>query len=300
MIRVDQMRIERHDDSQRSSRLAVTVGDLGDLRVVDRVVASIASLPRLGFDGSMMTRHDDSQRSDRLAVTVGDLGDLRVVDRVAASTLACLAWGFDGSMMTRHDDSQRSGQLAVTVGDLGDLRVVDRVVASIASSPRLGSDGSVMERHDDSQRSGPSAVTVGDLGDLRVVDRVVASIASSPRLGFDGSMTKRHDSQHSGRLAVTRPVDHTPPRLTLRAEQQLTAPADRSVRDPAHAVAFTTAVAIAIGGAGSVHRRTGMRTARALPADRNRPGSPPATVYRRDPPRRGFKMILKEPLARAA
>ena len=58
------MRIERHDDSQRSSRLAVTVGDLGDLRVVDRVVASIASLPRLGFDGSMMTRHDDSQRSE--------------------------------------------------------------------------------------------------------------------------------------------------------------------------------------------------------------------------------------------
>ncbi|MDE0130899.1 MAG: hypothetical protein OXQ32_01375, partial [bacterium] len=106
--------------------------------------------------------------------------------------------------------------------------------------------------------------------------------------------TKRHDdSQRRGRLAVTRPVNHPP--LTLRAEQQLTAPADRSVRDPAHAVAFTTAVAIAIGGAGSVHRRTGMRTARALPADRNRSGSPPATVYRRDPPRRGFKMVLKEP-----
>ena len=35
-----------HDDSQRSNRLAVTVGHL---RVVDRVVASIASLPRLGW-----------------------------------------------------------------------------------------------------------------------------------------------------------------------------------------------------------------------------------------------------------
>ena len=90
VIRVDQMRIERHDDSQRSGRLAVTVGDLGDVRVVDRVVTSIASLPRLGFDGSMMTRHDDSQRSDRLAVT---FGDLRVVDRRAAPMLACLAWG---------------------------------------------------------------------------------------------------------------------------------------------------------------------------------------------------------------
>ena len=52
----------RHDDSQRSDRLAVTVGDV---RVVDRVAASIASLPRLGFDGSMMKRHDDSQRSGR-------------------------------------------------------------------------------------------------------------------------------------------------------------------------------------------------------------------------------------------
>ena len=69
--------MKRDDDSQRSGRSAVTVGDLGDLRVVDRVVASIASLPRLGFDGSMMTRHDDSQRSDRLAVT---FGDRRVVD----------------------------------------------------------------------------------------------------------------------------------------------------------------------------------------------------------------------------
>ena len=39
------------------------VGHLGQLRVVDRVVASIASLPRLGFDRSMMKRHDDSQRS---------------------------------------------------------------------------------------------------------------------------------------------------------------------------------------------------------------------------------------------
>ena len=43
----------RYDDSQRSGRLAVT---FGDLRVVDRVVASIASLPRLRFDGSVMKR----------------------------------------------------------------------------------------------------------------------------------------------------------------------------------------------------------------------------------------------------
>ena len=33
------------------------------------MVASIASLPRLGSDGSEMKRHDDSQRSDGLPVT---------------------------------------------------------------------------------------------------------------------------------------------------------------------------------------------------------------------------------------
>ena len=72
VIRVDQMRMERHHDSQRSDRLAFT---FGELRVVDRVVASIASLPRLGSDGSEMKRHDDSQRSDGLPVTFAHPGD---------------------------------------------------------------------------------------------------------------------------------------------------------------------------------------------------------------------------------
>ena len=63
------MPMKRHDDSQRSERWPVM---FGDVRVVDRVAASIPSLPRLGFDGSMMKRHDDSQRGDRLAVTFGD------------------------------------------------------------------------------------------------------------------------------------------------------------------------------------------------------------------------------------
>ena len=43
VIRVDQMRMERYHDSQRSGRLAMTFGDVGDVRVVDRVAASIAS-----------------------------------------------------------------------------------------------------------------------------------------------------------------------------------------------------------------------------------------------------------------
>ena len=94
--------MKRHDDApgwrKRSDRWPVM---FGDVRVVDRLVASIASLPRLGFDGSMMTRHDDSQRSDRLAVT---FGDRRVVDRRAAPMLACLAvrrrMADEASMMT--------------------------------------------------------------------------------------------------------------------------------------------------------------------------------------------------------
>ena len=62
----------------------------------------------------------------------------------------------------------------------------------------------------------------------------------------------------------------TPPQLSHTSCRSLTARADRPVRDPADAVAFTTAVAI--GGAGSVHRRTGMRAA------------PPATDCRQNPP----------------
>ena len=152
-------------------------------------------------------------------------------------------------------------------------------------------------------------------------------------------MNRHDDSQRSGRL-VTQPVRPTQPPSNSLYEKQLTAPAgrpaDRPLRDPAHAVAFTAAVAI--GGAGSVHRRTGMRAARALPGDRNRPGSPYATDCRVDPPQAlpaiqtrcfadhhpvwrceartqtrpysasiaeihrkwGCKMILKEPHARAA
>ena len=58
---IERMPMKRHDDSQRSGRLAVTVGYF---RVVDRVAASIASLLRLAFDGSMTKRHD-SQHSGR-------------------------------------------------------------------------------------------------------------------------------------------------------------------------------------------------------------------------------------------
>ena len=137
---------------------------------------------------------------------------------------------------------------------------------------------------------------------------------------------KRHDdSQRSSRLAVTQPM-YRP--LTSRTEKQLTARADRPLRDPAHAVAFTTAVAV--GGTGSVHRRTGMRAAPTLPGgEGSRPGSLPATDCPQNPPpalpaiqthccsdhghawrcnadpdvdleKKEVRMILKEPHARAA
>ena len=65
---------------------------------------------------------------------------------------------------------------------------------------------------------------------------------------------------------------------TFRTHKQLTAPAEFPVRDPAHV--FATSVATTIGAAGSVHRRTGMRSARPLSGQRTQ--------------------ILKEPHPRAA
>ena len=50
---------KRQDGGQRSDRSAVM---FGDVRVVDRLAASIAGLRRVGFDGSMMTRHENSRR----------------------------------------------------------------------------------------------------------------------------------------------------------------------------------------------------------------------------------------------
>ena len=96
--------MKRHDDRQRSGQLAVTVGDLGDLRVVDRLAASIASLHRVGFDGSvMMNCHDDvpgwheapgwRQRGDGLAVTFGDPHESLTARRAYASVPHL---GFDG------------------------------------------------------------------------------------------------------------------------------------------------------------------------------------------------------------
>ena len=155
----------------------------GHLRVVDRLVASIASLPRLGFDGSMMKRHDDSQRSDRLAMT---FGDLRVVDRLAASIASSPRLGFDGSMMTRHDDSQRGDRLAVTFGDPHESLTARRAYASV---PRLGFRRVVMKRHDDSQRSRPLAMMFGD---VRSVDRFPPACDGSP-LGAGWMRMKRND-----------------------------------------------------------------------------------------------------------
>ena len=78
-------------------------------------------------------------------------------------------------------------------------------------------------------------------------------------------MNRRDDSQRRGRLVTQPGAAYSLPSNSLY-EKQLTVPADRPHGDPARAVAV-----VAIGGAGSVHRRTGMRAARALPGDRNVP-----------------------------
>ena len=83
--------------------------------------------------------------------------------------------------------------------------------------------------------------------------------------------TSALSTQHSAlRLVDATGTSCRPPSPRhFQTEKQLTAPAGRPVRDPAHALALTPAVAFR--GAGSVRRQTGMRTARALPGDRNRP-----------------------------
>ena len=81
-----------------------------------------------------------------------------------------------------------------------------------------------------------------------------------------------------GPAGLHNPLGPSAPLGTFRTQKQLTAPADLPVRNPAYA--FATSVAIAIGAAGSVHRRTGMRSTRSLSGQRS--------------------LILKEPHPRAA
>ena len=54
--------MKRHDDNQRGDRLAVTFGDPHESLRARRAYASV---PRVGFDGSVMKRHADSQRGGR-------------------------------------------------------------------------------------------------------------------------------------------------------------------------------------------------------------------------------------------
>ena len=137
-----------------------------------------------------------------------------------------------------------------------------------------------MKRHDDSQRGGR----------LAPQNRRPRRRPEGPRSGWPIPPIRSDLVGEADKLpAVTQPVHPmppyrppVPPNTHFSSCRSITARTVRPVRDPAYAVAFTSAVAI--GGAGSVHRRTGMRTARALPGDRNRPGSPPATDCRQDPP----------------
>ena len=84
----------------------------------------------------------------------------------------------------------------------------------------------------------------------------------------------RANSLAGPRLVRTQPARPTPPPPPPRNslyENTLTlaSPADRPVRAPAHAVAYTTAAAI--GGTGSVHRRTDMQRPAPFPVTRAAP-----------------------------
>ena len=117
----------------------------------------------------------------------------------------------------------------------------------------------LMRRHDNSQRSDR----------LPPQNRRPRRRPEGPRSGWPiPPMRSDLVGEADKLLAVTQPVHpiHTPP------------------SDPAHAVPFTTAVAI--GDAGSVHRHTGMRAVRALPGHRNRPGSRPRLTAGKTHPRR--------------
>ena len=213
--------MKRHDDSQRSGRLAMAFADLADLRVVDRVVASIASSPRLGFDGSMMKRHDDSQRSHRLAVTFGDPYESLTARRAYASLPRL---GFSRMPMKRHNDSQRSDRLAMAGTS------PPPVAATLAGgwngrSPRLTWSGEPvtignseiermpMERHDDRQRSDRSVTRAtstvcaagrGKVHEAKIAVDVSCAGPHTSNSRFNGSVMKRHDDTQPGdRLAVT-------------------------------------------------------------------------------------------------
>lgn len=65
-------------------------------------------------------------------------------------------------------------------------------------------------------------------------------------------MRRHGNSRYDDRFAVTQPV--CPPCTLFDPRKQLTAAADRAVRDAPHAIAFSAVVAV--GGVGSVYRRT--------------------------------------------
>ena len=110
-----------------------------------------------------------------------------------------------------------------------------------------------------------------------------------------GSVVRSHRRVMHGPVGPHNKLALMPPPPLVRTEKQLSAPADRPVRDPAHAVAFTTAVAV--GGSASVRRRTGMRAARALHGDRNGPWipRPPTHRHRTDRRRRRSTTCVARP-----
>ena len=118
--------MKRHDHSQRGDQLAVTFGDPHESLTAR---GPYASVPRLGFDGSVMKRHDDSQRSDGLAVT-----------QRGGSRLTRIRAGLYTRPRMGTDTIQPSRRLAVTKCDERVGSRLTRIWAGLYTRPRMGTD----------------------------------------------------------------------------------------------------------------------------------------------------------------
>ena len=224
--------MKRHDDSQRSGRLAVPATSQPPVAATltggrngrsPRLTWSgePVTIGSFGIERMVMRRDGDSERSDRLVTratsTVCTAGRGKVHEARIAVDVSCAgphtsSSRFNGSVMKRHDDSQRGDRLAVTFGDPDESLTARGPYANV---PRLGFDGSVMKRHDDRQRSDGLAVAATLAGGRKRRSPRLISLGDRETIGSSGiermRMMRHDDSQRIDRLVVTQPMLPTPP-----------------------------------------------------------------------------------------
>ena len=283
--------------------MAVTFAHPGDPRDPHESLTARgpdASVPRLGFDGSVMKRHDDSQRIDGLAVTFAHSGDPHdsLTARRPYASASVPGLRFRRMVMTRHDDSQRIDGLAVT--QRGGSRLT-RIWAGLYTRRRMGTDSI--------QPSRRLAVTQRDERVGSCLTRIWAGLYTRPRMGTDTIQPSRRLPTTDYRLPTSRAAaDLAAPVLTAaplmrvahsrRASAGLTAdPVGRNLhRSTAACVAALAGTSIQTTDTSvpdhSCRRQIEMRASRSTGWSDGR-----ATVLSRHPiaQKRGCKMILKEP-----